>query len=263
MRNRRLVFRNRLRSAFTLVELLVVIGIITVLVAILMPVFARAREAAQRTTCLSQMRQAGIALMAYSAESKGFVPVQLGDINDFASTTNLEANDCTKRSVLGTLLGYMSKERRVVRCPVASEYPWVGYAEGNPDSDTNYMTNAAVVGKRLTRVRKSSEIALFQEDRYRWHLAWLRPGGIPSTVPGRNMYTAWAFPNSPPWGQEYSYLHQKGGNLVFCDGHAEWRRSADLRPGDFGLTGGMGATGTVNDTSELPVHGLTYFSILD
>jgi prepilin-type N-terminal cleavage/methylation domain-containing protein/prepilin-type processing-associated H-X9-DG protein len=263
MSDNRLVSRNRLRSAFTLVELLVVVGIITVLIAILLPVMGKAREAAQRSTCLSQMRQVGLALMAYSAEHKGFTPVQLNDLPDFASTTNLDANDCNKRSVLGTLLSYMSKERRVLRCPVASEFTWWGtITDANPNSDTNYMTNAAVVGKNLTRIRKSSDIVLFQEDRFRWEYAWMRP--CPWTpVNGKRTYTAWAFPNSAPWGQEYTVHHNKGGNLVFCDGHGEWRRSSDMRPADFSFTGGTGVTGTANDTSDMPVHGLTYFSALD
>jgi prepilin-type N-terminal cleavage/methylation domain-containing protein len=54
-----------LRAGFTLIELLVVIAIIAVLAAILFPVFARAREAARKTTCTSNLRQQGQSLTMY------------------------------------------------------------------------------------------------------------------------------------------------------------------------------------------------------
>src|SRR5438876_9260155 len=53
------------KSGFTLIELLVVIAIIAILAAILFPVFARAREQARRTACISNVKQLGTAWMMY------------------------------------------------------------------------------------------------------------------------------------------------------------------------------------------------------
>jgi prepilin-type N-terminal cleavage/methylation domain-containing protein/prepilin-type processing-associated H-X9-DG protein len=60
------VTRRTRRSAFTLVELLVVIGIIAVLMSILLPAVSRAREQARRTACLSNLRQVHVALLDYA-----------------------------------------------------------------------------------------------------------------------------------------------------------------------------------------------------
>src|SRR5690242_20256594 len=60
-----------LRHAFTLVELLVVIGIISLLVSILLPTLARARAAANSVACLSNLRQWSIAFRMYTDANKG------------------------------------------------------------------------------------------------------------------------------------------------------------------------------------------------
>ncbi len=57
------------RSAFTLIEILVVIGIIAVIAAILFPVFASVRERGRRTACLSNERQLGMAMLQYVADN--------------------------------------------------------------------------------------------------------------------------------------------------------------------------------------------------
>jgi len=65
---------NHRRKAFTLVELLVVIGIIAVLIAILLPALNKARQAADRVVCGSNMRQVGLAMLTYASENKGTLP---------------------------------------------------------------------------------------------------------------------------------------------------------------------------------------------
>jgi prepilin-type N-terminal cleavage/methylation domain-containing protein len=62
------------RSGFTLIELLVVIAIIAILAAILFPVFARARESARKTQCLSNMKQLGNAIMMYTNDYDEYFP---------------------------------------------------------------------------------------------------------------------------------------------------------------------------------------------
>lgn len=67
------------RRAFTLVELLVVIAIIGVLIAILLPSLAKARKAAVRTQCASNLRQIGQTIQMYTIDSKGTYPADHDD----------------------------------------------------------------------------------------------------------------------------------------------------------------------------------------
>lgn len=71
------------RAAFTLIELLVVVAIIAILAAILFPVFAQARDKARQTSCLSNLKQMGLAMMQYVQDNDEAVPLRNNGNNSY------------------------------------------------------------------------------------------------------------------------------------------------------------------------------------
>ena len=116
-------FRRPLTHAFTLVELLVVIGIIAVLISILLPSLNRAREAAKRTQCLSNLRQIMTMVQMYGNAYKGYAPIgysgagtaNVSEANNYylTRTASQSPDGDPPRIVRYTALGLLFKARLV------------------------------------------------------------------------------------------------------------------------------------------------------
>ncbi len=105
--------RNRL-SAFTLVELLVVIGIIALLISVLLPALNKARIASNRTACLSNLRQIGIAIHSYANANQGWLVPRTYRNDDPAFGLVFSTN---WNGLLSTHLGLSTLSRIFTGCP--------------------------------------------------------------------------------------------------------------------------------------------------
>lgn len=128
---------TRRRKAFTLVELLVVVGIIAVLIAILLPSLNRARTLARRTACASNLRQIGIAIYSYAAQNRGSIPY--GPDAPIFSPTNFYPRTGNVTSLLSLENGHavglglmleqqLASQKKVLFCP-ATDQEWIADRE--------------------------------------------------------------------------------------------------------------------------------------
>jgi hypothetical protein len=240
--------RARRRAwAFTLTELLVVIGLIALLVSLLMPALGQARAAARTTGCLSNLRQMGTAWTMYLAENRGHLP-------EYVWSTPISP-DVGWRAYWPGILEEYNVGGDALLCPAADEpipfkqintgfgnvaYGWSGrwHSNGNPirfnaslyrDGSygyNRYLTAGGGFGhdgkaERINAVREPGNVPVFLDalfvDFAPVNGLEVFPASVPPNLRGER------FPLNPP--DQWRFLiarHGRGINAFLADGSARW-----------------------------------------
>jgi len=132
----------RRKSGFTLIELLVVIAIIAILAAILFPVFAAAREKARGISCVSNLKQQGIAMLSYSQDYDGaqFLSGSRGAHTGDKCIDGYSTFNSNVRAWIDwedIVMPYV-KSDGIFTCPDLTSFPCSGYATNNDSEDDDY-----------------------------------------------------------------------------------------------------------------------------
>ena len=211
-----------MRRGFTLIELLVVIAIIAILAAILFPVFAKAREKARQTSCLSNEKQLMLATLQYVQDYDERFPVRWHSLN-------------TSFRIPCMIYPYL-KNAQILACPswsdpytfaaplgnIKSSYFWPGGSPAHVGSpcatcgDTcgqNYFLFDGYRGVSLAQLEyPANTIAIAERRTDSAHMDW-----------DNAVHTgAEAFSVNPSY-----QAHNGGNNYAFSDGHVKWLSTTD------------------------------------
>lgn len=118
------VSSTKMRRAFTLIELLVVIAIIAILAALLFPVFARAKAAAKKTACISNLRQIGQSFALYMGDYDDYFPRGIDPVDKYRpeiwDSHSEWADQLPFMPLLSDVLQPYIKNHEIFHCPADS-----------------------------------------------------------------------------------------------------------------------------------------------
>lgn len=200
------------RSAFTLVELLVVIGIIALLIAILMPALNRARQAAIQTACLSNIRQTGMSLLMYVQDNNNYLPRGYYAPPD----TAYEGQTYFTWAYVLKVNGYFEAPYKMGECPAM---PFVHAEESVNRTYEVFGFHADYSGKLITKLRTPVDRVLLAD-----------------TVRKELNRASCQFYNNGIISVEPSAVHLRHrgrSTAFFADGHAEAADEYRLRQDDI------------------------------
>ena len=180
------------RPAFTLVELLVVIGILAILAAMLFPVFARARENARRSSCQSNLKQLAMGALQYMQDYDEHFPL------------GITANSASDYSSSFDLLQPYMKSSQIGICPSDTDTPDVNlYLPGS--TPVSYKANVKLTTSPFLGEPSPPSIAQVQQSARLpiiWDAVNISLNAVPD-VPAKRR-------------------HVEGANCAFADGHVKW-----------------------------------------
>jgi prepilin-type N-terminal cleavage/methylation domain-containing protein/prepilin-type processing-associated H-X9-DG protein len=236
---------------FTLIELLVVIAIISILAAILFPVFARARENARRASCMSNLKQIGLGLMMYTQDYDERYPFVWRPITE----TTLPYNKYPSDYFTWADATYpYTKSIQLLQCP---SYPVYQYGSGI----TPYMASYKSTATSYMINQHSSAGLADSTDGGLSKISMAAIGSPSTTIEAYDLFGkmdtgGWTIDGSQAAGADlvnllngtipaadtgyYQYInptrrHLDGTNILWCDGHVKWQKT--VTEAEFTLTG--------------------------
>jgi prepilin-type N-terminal cleavage/methylation domain-containing protein len=195
---------------FTLIELLVVIGVIAILAGLLLPSLIRARQKASCTSCLSQMRQIGIAFNMYLQDSEEWIP-PLYDSRSHRLYTDYMDSYVDTPDIWLCPSGDKTPDRIDTPTGMVLHYGMTLYDYDDVDGDgiDNHLPGPG--GSRTREVADPEAVIAFADA---------DPESSPHNIGGaQSGTTEW------PLTSLMEERHMKGYNALFLAGHSEWRRN--------------------------------------
>ncbi len=243
------------RPGFTLIELLVVIAIIAILAAILFPVFARAREQARKTSCLSNMKQIGLGLYMYAEDYDEILPERRGS-GDHGPVDPADFENGYQRTWQNMVYPYI-KNYQVFKCPSnsaaqhgvgglasttgssVSPYFAAGYAMYLPNyTPSPLYPNGAAYPQPIAGLPYPSQELIIVEDHFIWPdagpwLSYCEPSPS-STDPNCPPSDGEFLPGPSTWSSGHA---NKAANIIYLDSHAKYKHYPDTFVDDPGRNG--------------------------
>ncbi len=231
-------FCRKAAGGFTLIELLVVIAIIAILASLLLPTLAKAKESANRTLCLSNMKQWGVALNLYATDNNEFFPNNY-DGTDI-SWCGVNVQQFWQNYLMKQQKGQLKEKTHVIFCPTQK---WHRFADATinagvpvltgyfylPNRQTNggWPYNSQGLGdwagkKKLGDLRSAPVLMDMKQAQ----------GSVAAGGKATVTKAGWFYDSKTPYSSHVMQGGEpKGSNFLFEDGHVAWYASRDVGVG--------------------------------